>query len=383
MAQHLSQEQIARYLRRHGSSSEAAETETHIAECAECQRHILSERNSEGFQDTDLRQGHFTYEALEAFVDGTLSPQQRETLLAHSARCQTCAAELRDLQAFRGELLGANRIPVPARGRVRPLPWIALASGGVAAALILVLLLLILNKKTVAPGPGAGQPTPPASPAKGNDSIASAIAALTPEERPVVLMALQHGRIPPPAVILELQGHQQVLRSQQQEEAAPVPLKPVGEVVADVRPLFQWRPVQGARRYSIVILNSQLNRVEASPALQETEWKPSRNLQRAEIYQWVVEAWLENGSIKIAPAPPDVEAKFKILDQARAEQLNRFREAHTNSHLVLGILYAQSGMLTRGEGEWSQIAAGNPDYDLAQKLIRSVEDMRKPRQSER
>jgi hypothetical protein len=381
MTHHLSQEQIARYLRRQGSSSEAAETETHIAECAECQRHILSERNSEGFQNTDLRQGHFTYAALEAFVDGTLSPQQRETLLAHSARCQTCAAELRDLQAFRGELLGANRSPAPARGRARPLPWIILTGGGLAAVLILVLLLLVFNKKTGAPGPDAGRPTPSALPPKGDDSFANEIAALMPEERQLVMMALQQARIAPPAVIIELQGHPQVLRSKQQEEAGPRPLQPVGEVIADMRPLFRWRPVQGARSYSIVILDSRLKRVEASPALQETEWKPSQSLQRGRVYQWVVKASLDNGSTQIAPAPPDVEAKFKVLDQAHAEQINRLREAH--SHLVLGILYAQAGMLTLGEGEWSQIAAGGPDHELAQKLIRSVEDIRRPGQSER
>jgi len=40
-------------------------------------------------------------------------------------------------------------------------------------------------------------------------------------------------------------------------------------------------------------------------------------------------------------------------------------------------------MLTRGEGEWRQISVGSPDYELAQKLIRSVEEIRRPKDSDK
>jgi hypothetical protein len=198
----------------------------------------------------------------------------------------------------------------------------------------------------------------------------------------MVLRVLEQQSITLPRAIAELQGGGKTLRGVE-EKTTLAPLEPLGEVVADDRPLFHWRSVQGAKNYLIVILDSQLHRVDASPALQGTEWRPDLPLQRGMVYQWVVEASMDNGATMIAPTPAHAEAKFKVLQQTAAEQFNRFREAHANSHLVLGILCAQAGMLSLAEREWRQIAAGNPDYDLAQKLMRSVEEIREPRDSNR
>ena len=50
------------------------------------------------------------------------------------------------------------------------------------------------------------------------------------------------------------------------------------------------------------------------------------------------------------------EAKFKVLEEMKARELNRLKRA--NSHLALGVFYALEGMTTEAEKEF-QILADN------------------------
>jgi len=381
MSKHLAKEQIAGYLRRQSPISEMGGIEEHIAECPDCRSQIILAWRSEGRPGTDAGLGHLPYEALESYVDGTLSPGEREALLAHSKECQRCGDELKDVQSLHDQLFQPSRSPLPIKRNGGRLARITLTSGGLAALLLLALWVVRSRKQEETSGHQQAQPSPAPFNLGGGEPIADEIASLESKEQKVVLAALQQQSIPFPRVIAALQGQGKGLRGTP-EKATLAPLAPVGEVVADVRPLFQWRPLEGAKRYSIVILDSKLQRVEASPALQDTKWRPERPLQRGVIYQWVVEASLDNGATLIAPAPPQAEAMFKVLAQTDADEFNRFRATHANSHLVLGILYVQAGMLTAGEDEWRQISIDSPNYEIAHKLIRGVEEIRRARDSQ-
>jgi Tfp pilus assembly protein PilF len=93
---------------------------------------------------------------------------------------------------------------------------------------------------------------------------------------------------------------------------------------------------------------------------------------------WQVTASLSDGKSVSSPSPPSPEAKFRVLDQKKADELSHFQAAHSESHLALGILYAQAGILEQGEHELTQVKESDPDYRLAQNLLKSIEEIRHP-----
>ncbi len=75
--------------------------------------------------------------------------------------------------------------------------------------------------------------------------------------------------------------------------------------------------------------------------------------------------------------------KFRVLDQKNADEFVRLQtlehalsSAHSESHLVHGILYAQAGLLEMGEKEVMLIPESDPNYGLAQKLLKSIQEIR-------
>jgi hypothetical protein len=149
-------------------------------------------------------------------------------------------------------------------------------------------------------------------------------------------------------------------------------LAPVGEFVSDARPNFRWQPLQGAASYSVAIFDAGFNRVQSSSALQTTQWQPPKPLERGHIYQWQVTATMKDGTTVISPRPPSPEARIQILQQSKADELERFRQGHAHAHLVLGILYAQAGVLTEAETELAQVSNDDPRYATALTLLKSI-----------
>jgi hypothetical protein len=73
--------------------------------------------------------------------------------------------------------------------------------------------------------------------------------------------------------------------------------------VSDTRPEFSWQPLSGAVKYSVVIVDSGLHRVQRSRALRNTTWRPRRPLRRGRTYLWQVTATLRGGHKVVASAP--------------------------------------------------------------------------------
>ncbi len=53
--------------------------------------------------------------------------------------------------------------------------------------------------------------------------------------------------------------------------------------------------------------------------------------------------------------PPAPEAKFKVLEQSQANELERIKKTAANSPLTLGVLYAQAGLLNDAEREFETL----------------------------
>jgi hypothetical protein len=139
---------------------------------------------------------------------------------------------------------------------------------------------------------------------------------------------------------------------------------------------LRWRPLSGATSYTVTILDPSFSVVATSQPSQATTWTVSRKLERGRIYSWQVAA-VKDGKEVISPTAPAPEARFKVLDREKAAELERLEKTHTNSHLALGVLYGQSGLLNDAEREFSALLRENPQSAVAQELLRSVRTARR------
>ena len=154
-------------------------------------------------------------------------------------------------------------------------------------------------------------------------------------------------------------------------------IEPAGKVILTDRPSFKWTRLDGASGYVVEIYDAQFNLVSSSPALMDAAWTAPQ-LERGRVYSWQVKA-SSGGQEFIAPGPTASQAKFRILDQAAANEIVRVRRDYASSHLLLGLLYARAGLLAEAEQEFRALQKANPDSDAPRKLTASVSG---PRRSE-
>ena len=77
------------------------------------------------------------------------------------------------------------------------------------------------------------------------------------------------------------------------------------------------------------------------------------------------------------PSPDVPDTKFKVLEQSRAQALERARQVYGNSHLVLDALYAEARLLDDAERELELMARANPRSRAAHQLLRRIKAIRK------
>jgi hypothetical protein len=81
---------------------------------------------------------------------------------------------------------------------------------------------------------------------------------------------------------------------------------------------------------------------------------------------------MKDGTEIKSPVQPAPEARFKVLERMKEDELKRAESSYANSHLVLGTLYAQAGLLNDAEREFRALLAANHKSTVAQKLLRDV-----------
>src|SRR4029077_9817890 len=108
-----------------------------------------------------------------------------------------------------------------------------------------------------------------------------------------------------------------------------------------------------------------------SPQLTSNLWT-SPPLSRGRVYAWQVKATKEGQEVT-APRPPAPQAKFRVLDQAKTDEIVRARRAYPSSHLTLGLLYANAGLLREAEQELRLLQKANPDSEIVRSLLRQVQ----------
>ena len=144
---------------------------------------------------------------------------------------------------------------------------------------------------------------------------------------------------------------------------------PIGKVVASTRPQFRWKPLKDADSYVVKIFDAKFRSVAESPPLRSTVWVPPVQLSHGNAYQWQVTA-IKDGEEVVSPVRPAPDARFRVVDAAAANDIAAAKRAR--SHLVLGITYANAGLIDEAEREFGKLLERNPRSEVVKGLLRKV-----------
>jgi anti-sigma factor RsiW len=439
MSEHLSEQLIERYRRRVLSPVELLDVDDHMAACEMCRRRGGDEpreraaARSLGADLSATGMTHLDYERLAAYVEGELDPIDREIADSHLKLCDRCDSELNELRAFTTRMAAypakeyAPAAPRPLGEKAAGL-WDGVRAFGRSSAfalpvrlaglgLVIALLFWATSLKSrnfqlqtaldqqrreneklkqdfqaanasvaelrdqlaqlksvqpsssfvVALNDGGGRVT---LDKEGN------VAGAPPPFQQIVKQTLMAQRVETPRTLPELIGKSGVLMGPADEGHPFALLGPVGTVVMSDRPAFRWRALTGADSYVVRIYDADFNEVAVSQRLSETAWSVTRSLERGRTYSWQVTARVGGKEVS-SPVRPAPEARFMTLDQAKANELANAKSAAAGSHLTLGVLYAQAGLLDDAEREFRLLLRANPQSTLAENLLRSVRAKRR------
>ena len=430
MSNHPSTQLLERYGQRLLEGPELLRLDDHVTSCAECRERLrLMKPGHSALQALraslqaapGTAPAHLPPEQLMAYASGQLDEVDRELAESHLEVCRQCAAQTQnlndslarwvsnadtsssshDLQPSAATLqnrLGSALVhPRPLR-RLLTSKW----AGAIAAlALLLIAVALWLRTHTptqenvgqsTVPLPSTSQPLVPPSPeAKppdatvvltlhdGSEQITldtmgnfTGLQALSPADTRRVKTALQTGKMLTPETLSELRDSPSARMGAPGGKPAFELLGPVGKVMASDLPSFRWRSLSGATSYRVTITDPALDykEIAASRPLNDLKWTVDHALERGRIYAWQVIAHTEAGDVK---APEATEAKFKVLDRSIADDLKRARRVYAGRHLVLGLLYAEAGLLDEAERELLALVAANPQSPIAKGLLAEVQ----------
>ena len=418
--EHLSSKQVEGYSLRQLPAAELLAVSDHLGECDVCRSRVQSDEaaffalHEEVFSENGSA-GHLTAEQTAGYVDKHLSGETLQFVNNHLAGCERCVLAVADLRAFRNEIAPSldreyGPTPAPARVgwrekfvslfRVAPVP----AFGGAALAMLLLAAVAWIiwrspkespQEAVVAPTP-VSQPAPSVEPSLPSQPAPEVVAQLNDGNG--VLSLDQEGKLSgadnlPPAyqgLLKKALTSQRIERSSQlqgltrasstlmgvdnkQREFAV--LEPVGNVVLSNQPAFRWSALEGATGYVVEVYDDQFKLVASSPEVANRSWTVPQSLARGKVYSWQVKA-IKDGQEVTSPRPPAPQAKFRVLDQAKANEIAKAKRDFASSHLTLGLLYADAGLLREAEQEFRLLRRANPNSDVARNLLRQIQNLR-------
>jgi len=427
MSPHLSEQDLRRYHDRELLPGEILALDDHLENCRSCQAEIRARQESQeaaqriitGLQtETDLESAHLLYQEMADYLDNCASEIDREIIDSHLELCRNCRMEMQDLAALKTRLAHLPRaqyspLETPAARR-RWAAWWQLPAVRIpllAAAVLLVVVLttwIVLMHFRQQPEVAHSQPAPRGTPAEvipttppdsvpspagassahvvadliddghhvtldSDDKLAGVESASTQRQTEVVSV-LKNGRVRTPSFLVDLKGRSGTLMG---AGSAPYGLlSPLATAVESRTPTFHWRAIEGAQSYVLTIYDSDSQKVVTSGQLMETSWTASTPLERGRTYSWQVRV-NKNGAEVLMPPPAAAEAKFRVIDQSSLQEIQLVRKSQPTSHLMLGIVYAESGLLDESEREFQRLLTANPESPVAQSLVRDVKSLRK------
>ncbi|MCM3901452.1 MAG: zf-HC2 domain-containing protein [Pyrinomonadaceae bacterium] len=438
MLGHLTENQIEDYGRRSLSATELLSVADHLGVCESCRRQVERALSGDAaflalrFEVFDPPAGiassarvwtHPTVEQIAEYVDGMPTGEELQVVQDHLTICEQCALAVTDLRAFKSQVaprLNREYHPAPVRATFQSwrhrllafLPSPLLRSPLAFSSALAVLLLMVIGwliwqaqqKKerevviatpptsftppstpSVMPTPSP-IPAPEAAPviAELNDGEGrvvldragklSGVDNLPPAYQRMVRESLTNQRLTQSSLLVGLNRPTSSLMGGDEQGNKFSVTEPVGKVMLSDRPTFRWSQLEGATGYIIEVYDKKFNLVTGSSPLTDKSWTAPQPLKRGEIYSWQVKA-IKDGQEFRSPRPPATQAKFRILDQRKANELTQAQGAYGSSHLTLGLLYAEAGLLDQAEKEFQALQKANPDSELVRRLLSQLQKL--------
>ena len=422
--EHLTQRQIEDYSRNRLTAAELLATGDHLDQCEACRVRVEAALNvdasffalrDEAFAEDGNTGSHLTSEQSAEYVDKNLSGEELQVVTDHLSTCERCAFAVEDLRAFRNQIapsLDHKYGPAPVVAatpsswreklvslfRVSPLP----AFGAAALAIVLLSFIAWMAWRTtkeekrevvvVVPTPSL-QPAPSPVPsvevqaepvpivAQLNDGAGvvsvdqagklSGADNLPEVYQEIVKRALTSQRIERSSQLQGLTRPPSALMGGKDQTQEFSVLDPAGIVLMSDRPAFRWSRFEGASDYLVEVYDEQFKLVMSSPPVTTLSWTAAQPLPRGRVYSWQVKA-VKDGQETTVPRPPAPQAKFRVLDEGRMNEIALVKRAYGSSHLTLGMVYAQAGLLREAEHEFRLLQKANPQSEIVRKLLRQL-----------
>ena len=407
---HLTAAEIERHLSGATDPAERLDVERRAVSCEICQQAVIGRaapllRAVQVSLDAAADE-HPTADELASYVDSLLDMHARGVVEAHLDDCANCADEVAELRALNAEIAGSvvRSRPgdvVPAAFGPRGLSsqrrvWMRAT---VAAVILLAVVVVAVRpwrfrerlvdgsagpRAAVAPSIVPESPPDQSTPTlvDGGHRVTvdsqgriDGLEWLTSGDREIVASALLTRRVPVPAILSQLRVNGGPLMGSGAREALTV-VTPIATATENDRPEFRWTAARDATEYRVAVLDRTLKLVAESGSLRDLRWTPGTPLPRGGVYSWQVTASTPAGRV-IAPAPPASEARFTILATDAVERLRAARQAYEGSHLALGLLDAQAGLLEDAERELTAFARDNPSSPIAAALLADIGRVRR------
>ncbi|HEX8616981.1 MAG TPA: hypothetical protein VF911_05265 [Thermoanaerobaculia bacterium] len=371
----------------------------HLAACPACERRLKAMPRRTA---TLLR--HIDEAIVEKLASGTLTADEESEVELHASLCAACGArwaflrheQAADEQAAHEQAADESErkvVPFPRRASRRPM------AVAIAAAIVVLFGLGVLfvprrpaprrvavaratRTETAAPAARVPAPLPPAA------AVPLPPAAL----RTAVLLRDAHGEVTTAGTALtgipagswrrsveaavrtqsiaflstaDLATTPLVLRGAATADGSIVPASPVAAVVESDRPRFRWT-APGASAVRISIYTTDTQRLAQSDWIDSTEWQVPSPLPRGATLVWQVESRPTADDAGTISAP----VRFRVLSPKEAARLADARAS--GSHLVVGTVAAEAGLVDVAVTEFRRLRALNPESPLASALYRQA-----------
>lgn len=438
MQKHPTSQLLEEYNRRQLAPDVFLVIHKHVTACPSCREHAdASTPKPEDYKALlaalTLAPGdepyHLSPAELAAYAKEQLNEIDRENAESHLEVCQDCADKMEAAHAKATSSMPviapspANLLTSDSRPRRSPAPFfysraVQLAALAAIAGFVILLALFFFRTKTddqivrqpgsqnlndqnvndnQVPTPSLSQENQTPAPPSSNENVTSEAAVVLQlndggqqivlnkdgevkgvEQLPArvqqsIKTLLVTQRIERPSQLAELNGKQGTLLGSASDGLPFQLVSPLGKVLPGSRPTFRWRALEGAESYTVSITDTSLNVVASSAPLTALQWTPPAGL-KAGVYSWQVTA-LKEGQRVTSPVMPAPQAKFRVLEADKLQELERARRAFSNSHLALGVMYTQAGLLDEAEREFQLLLRANPQSALARKLLAQVRAM--------
>lgn len=413
MREHLSPEIIEMAHARELPAAELRAVDDHLANCVECREAIGERFAASGFAErferaVTSRTDHLTYDQLEAYVDRTLSADTARQIDDHVGSCANCESQLRELKSFAGASPAAEAPRVGWLSSIfrNPIPAFAAIAAVIAVIGAIWITRPAVDVATISETISAGQQETRVSPSDGGSSTStnepplpvadppedelaltikdgdtkvglsrngdlSGYANVDPHYRRLVKNALVTGKTAIPD-LRELSASGGVLMGDATGGNFSL-TSPVGKLVNTDTPTFRWLSVRGAGSYVVDVFDRDFNKVASSGELKDTSWK--HKLDRAKTYSWQVTA-IRGEEVLKAPQRPQPDARFRILDQKTAAELSNLKRNNPRSHFLLGVAYANAGLIDEAIREFELFSRQNRGSDLSRRMLRQLRSAR-------